>query len=38
MDIAATPAFRFFAPEAMSVLRLGDFSHSQQRGIPMQKR
>lgn len=29
--------FRFSAPAAMSVLLVGDFTHWQQRGIPMRK-
>ena len=29
--------FRFTAPGAMSVLLVGDFTHWQQKGIPMQK-
>ena len=29
--------FRFKSPGAMSVLLVGDFTHWQQRGIPMQK-
>ena len=36
----ATPTkqtFRFSAPAAMGVLLVGDFTHWQQRGIPMQK-
>ena len=29
--------FRFSAPAAMSVLLVGDFTHWQRKGIPMQK-
>jgi 1,4-alpha-glucan branching enzyme len=29
--------FRFTAPGAMSVLLVGDFTHWQQKGIPMRK-
>jgi 1,4-alpha-glucan branching enzyme len=37
MEIPAKQTFRFSAPTAMSVLLVGDFTHWQQRGIPMQK-
>jgi 1,4-alpha-glucan branching enzyme len=37
METPAKQTFRFSAPGAMSVLLVGDFSHWQQRGIPMQK-
>jgi len=37
MDIPTKQTFRFSAPTAMSVLLVGDFTHWQQRGIPMQK-
>lgn len=37
MEIASKQTFRFSAPTAMSVLLVGDFTHWQQRGIPMQK-
>jgi 1,4-alpha-glucan branching enzyme len=32
-----TQTFRFAAPEAMSVMLVGDFTHWQKRGIPMHK-
>ena len=37
MQTAAKQTFRFTAPGAMSVLLVGDFTHWQQKGIPMQK-
>ena len=37
LDNSIKQTFRFSAPGAMSVLLVGDFSHWQQRGIPMQK-
>jgi 1,4-alpha-glucan branching enzyme len=33
-----TQTFRFAAPEAMSVLLVGDFTHWQKGGIPMRKK
>lgn len=33
----AKQTFRFTAPQATSVLLVGDFTHWQQHGIPMQK-
>ena len=37
MQTAAKQTFRFTSPAAMSVLLVGDFTHWQQKGIPMQK-
>jgi 1,4-alpha-glucan branching enzyme len=37
METAVKQTFRFSAPGAMSVLLVGDFTHWQQRGVPMQK-
>jgi 1,4-alpha-glucan branching enzyme len=37
METASKQTFRFSAPEAMSVLLVGDFTHWQKGGIPMQK-
>jgi 1,4-alpha-glucan branching enzyme len=37
METSTKQTFRFSAPAAMSVLLVGDFTHWQQRGIPMQK-
>jgi 1,4-alpha-glucan branching enzyme len=37
LESARKQTFRFAAPGAMSVLLVGDFTHWQQRGIPMQK-
>lgn len=37
METAAKQTFRFSSPTAMSVLLVGDFTHWQQRGIPMHK-
>ena len=37
MDSSKKQTFRFSAPGAMSVLLVGDFTHWQQGGIPMQK-
>ena len=37
MESNKKQTFRFSAPAAMSVLLVGDFTHWQQRGIPMQK-
>jgi 1,4-alpha-glucan branching enzyme len=37
METPSKQTFRFSSPEAMSVLLVGDFTHWQQRGIPMQK-
>jgi len=36
-DLPKKQTFRFAAPTAMSVLLVGDFTHWQQKGIPMQK-
>jgi 1,4-alpha-glucan branching enzyme len=37
VEIPTKQTFRFSAPTAMSVLLVGDFTHWQQRGIPMRK-
>src|ERR1035438_8710783 len=37
MQTPTKQTFRFSAPAAVSVLLGGDFTHWQQRGIPMQK-
>jgi 1,4-alpha-glucan branching enzyme len=37
MQSSKRQTFRFSAPGAMSVLLVGDFTHWQQKGIPMQK-
>jgi 1,4-alpha-glucan branching enzyme len=37
MEAGGKQTFRFSAPEAMSVLLVGDFTHWQQRSIPMRK-
>ncbi len=37
METAVKQTFRYSAPTAMSVLLVGDFTHWQQRAIPMQK-
>ena len=37
MEVPSKQTFRFSAPEAMSVLLVGDFTHWQKRGIPMHK-
>jgi 1,4-alpha-glucan branching enzyme len=37
METPTKQTFCFSAPVAMSVLLVGDFTHWQQRGIPMQK-
>jgi 1,4-alpha-glucan branching enzyme len=37
MEVPTKQTFRFSAPAAMSVLLVGDFTHWQQRGIPMRK-
>ena len=37
IDIPKKQTFRFTAPTATSVLLVGDFTHWQQGGIPMQK-
>ena len=37
MESPRKQTFRFSAPAAMGVLLVGDFTHWQQRGIPMQK-
>ena len=37
MQTAKKQTFRFSAPVAMSVLLVGDFTHWQQKGIPMKK-
>jgi 1,4-alpha-glucan branching enzyme len=37
MEISTKQTFRFTSPTAMSVLLVGDFTHWQQRGIPMRK-
>ena len=37
MGVPTKQTFRFSAPTAMSVLLVGDFTHWQQRPIPMQK-
>ena len=37
METARKQTFRFSAPAAMSVLLVGDFTHWQRKGIPMQK-
>jgi 1,4-alpha-glucan branching enzyme len=37
IETAAKQTFRFTAPTATSVLLVGDFTHWQKRGIPMQK-
>ena len=37
METPTKQTFRFSAPGPMSGLLVGDFSHWQQRGIPMQK-
>ena len=37
METARQQTFRFSAPAAMSVLLVGDFTHWQQKGIPMRK-
>jgi 1,4-alpha-glucan branching enzyme len=37
MESSKRQTFRFTAPGAMSVLLVGDFTHWQQKGIPMRK-
>ena len=37
METPQKQTFRFSAPGAMSVLLVGDFTHWQRRGIPMQR-
>jgi 1,4-alpha-glucan branching enzyme len=37
METPSKQTFRFSSPGAMSVLLVGDFTHWQQRGIPMHK-
>jgi 1,4-alpha-glucan branching enzyme len=37
MEGARKQTFRFSAPAATSVLLVGDFTHWQQKGIPMQR-
>jgi 1,4-alpha-glucan branching enzyme len=37
METPSKQTFRFSSPTAMSVLLVGDFTHWQQRGIPMRK-
>jgi 1,4-alpha-glucan branching enzyme len=37
MDNPTKQTFRFSAPDAMSVLLVGDFTHWQKSAIPMQK-
>jgi len=37
MKIATKQTFRFTCPAAISVLLVGDFTHWQERGIPMRK-
>ena len=37
-EIFKTQTFRFTAPDAMSVLLVGDFTDWQHQGIPMQKK
>ena len=37
METPAKQTFRFSAPVATSVMLVGDFTHWQQRGIPMKK-
>jgi 1,4-alpha-glucan branching enzyme len=37
METPTKQTFRFSAPGAVSVLLVGDFTHWQKRGIPMQK-
>jgi 1,4-alpha-glucan branching enzyme len=37
MQDSTKQTFRFSSPTATSVLLVGDFTHWQQRGIPMQK-
>jgi 1,4-alpha-glucan branching enzyme len=37
METPAKQTFRISAPAAMSVLLVGDFTHWQQRGIPLHK-
>ncbi len=37
MQTPSKQTFRFSAPDATSVLLVGDFTHWQKRGIPMQK-
>jgi 1,4-alpha-glucan branching enzyme len=37
LQVPRKQEFRFSAPNAMSVLLVGDFSHWQRRGIPMRK-
>ena len=37
MGIATKQTFRFTCPAAISVLLVGDFTHWQERGIPMRK-
>jgi len=37
METCEKQTFRFSAPGAVSVLLVGDFTHWQRRGIPMQK-
>ena len=37
MEISTKQTFRFTSPTAMSVLLVGDFTHWQERGIPMHK-
>jgi 1,4-alpha-glucan branching enzyme len=37
IELMAKQAFHFKAPTAHSVLLVGDFTHWQEKGIPMQK-
>jgi 1,4-alpha-glucan branching enzyme len=37
MNTMSKQTFRFAAPAAMSVMLVGDFSHWQRNGIPMQR-
>ena len=37
METRSKQTFRFSAPDAISVLLVGDFTHWQRRAIPMQK-
>jgi 1,4-alpha-glucan branching enzyme len=36
-EILKKQTFRYTAPTAMSVMLVGDFTHWQQKGIPMQR-
>ena len=37
MEVPTKQTFHFSSPTAASVMLVGDFTHWQQRGIPMQK-